>query len=180
MSGSRRAPAPATSYVIATLPATTLLLGDRFLFGRFFLACLLLCWRLFSWLLLFCWSFFLGRCFFGRRFLGSGLTSPSAATSRSGWSGCRGLRCRARTILHDARFFFLFFFLVKILFQRFAVGAAVAVFVHFVIPAPEGPIIEAHISSCEFDGHRAVCAGAQENKTTLSRIYTRSRNGARL
>src|SRR5882672_7986547 len=167
MSGSRRAPAPATSYVIATLPATTLLLGDRFFLGSF------LC-------RLFCWSFFLGRCFFGRRFLGSGLTSPSAATSRSGWSGCRGLRCRARTILHDARFFFLFFFLVKILFQRFAVGAAVAVFVHFVIPAPEGPIIEAHISSCEFDGHRAVCAGAQENKTTLSRIYTRSRNGARL
>jgi hypothetical protein len=80
----------------------------------------------------------------------------------------RRLRLRARTILHHAGFFFLFFFLVKILFQSFAVGAAVAVFIHFVIPAPEGPIIEAHISSCVFGGHRGLCAGAQENKTTVS------------
>src|SRR6266404_4987641 len=135
-------------------------LAGRFLLGRFFLRCLFLGRGLLCRLLL--GGFLLGRSFFLRwRFLGRSW----AASATSGW--CRRgfphrLRGGARTIFHHSGFFFLFFFLLKILFQRFAVGAAVGVLVGFIIAAPEGPIIEAHSSSCEFDGHRAWSAGARK------------------
>src|SRR5712671_3191465 len=145
------------------LSSFTCRLACRFFLGRFFLRCLFLRRRFLGLFLrclllgrgLFSWSLFLRGRFLGRW--------PAAAAT----SWCRrgfpyGLRRGARTVFHDTGFFFLFFFLLKILFQRFAVGAAVGVLVGFIIAAPEGPIIEAHSSSCEFDGHRAWSAGARK------------------
>src|SRR5215813_5386654 len=113
-----------SSHVLTTAFPALLFCGfPRGLFRRF-----LLC------------GFFLGRFLFRRRlFPGWRFFDGRLPGSRGRrWSFHR--RFRSRTILSYAGFLFLFFLLVKILFQCFAVGATVAVFVHFVIPAPEGPI----------------------------------------
>src|SRR5712671_5748328 len=155
------------------LSSFTCRLACRFFLGRFFLRCLFLRRRFLGLFLrcflfgrgLFNWSLFLRGRFLGR-------WPAAAATTR--W--CRrgfpyGLRRGARAVFHDTGFFFLFFFLLKILFQRFAVGAAVAVLIGFIIPAPEGPIIEAHSSSCEFDGRRGLVRRGPGNKTTLANLH---------
>src|SRR5450755_2031249 len=48
---------------------------------------------------------------------------------------------------YQNRFFFLFFLFFQILFQRFAIGAAVTVFICLIVPTVQSRIIEAHISS---------------------------------
>src|SRR5215467_11654984 len=114
------------------------------LFGRFFLCSLLG----------FLGRFFLGNFLFRRLLLCRRLFGlrPAATARRDYRCGfCPWLRLRFRHFVfftdHAGFFFFLFFFL-EIFFQRFAIAAtAVSVFIHFVVPAVEGRIIEAHVAS---------------------------------
>src|SRR5208282_4871256 len=76
---------------------------------------------------------FLCRCLL---FRGSAL---AAAATRWGY--------RRRFSHRWQRLDFLFFLFFQILFQRFAVGAAVSVLIRLIVPTVESRIIEAHISS---------------------------------
>src|ERR1035441_4011967 len=149
------------------LAAAAFFLGG-FLLGRFFRRCL------FGGLLLGCFLFgcFLLRSLFGRRFfrsrffgscflrgnlLGGGLfrgrsTATTAAERRYGL-GFRGRLGYTLVFLDGGWFFLLFFLFVKILFQRFAKGAAFTKFIGFIVPTVQSRIIERHISSCIFSAH---------------------------
>src|ERR1017187_9802447 len=116
------------------------LLG-RFLLGWSFLDGRLLCGRL------------LGRSFLSRSFL-LGRCTRTAPAAR--WRGGRRYSGRLTghrygdlvvLFLYQNGFLFLFFLFLQILFQRFAEGAAVTVFIRLIVPTVESRIIEAHISS---------------------------------
>src|SRR5690348_12337215 len=105
-----------------------------FLFRRSFLFCR-------SFFL--CWGFLLCRSFLPG---GRGLTSAGSARHgfrRRSWR----FRFRGSHVLAHTWFLILFFLFLKIFFQRFAIGAAVAIFIHFIIPTVKGQIVEAHVSS---------------------------------
>src|SRR5208282_2259644 len=87
---------------------------------------------------------FLCRCLL---FRGSAL---AAAATRWGYRrrfSHRWQRLDLVVFLYQNGFFFLFFLFFQILFQRFAVGAAVSVLIRLIVPTVESRIIEAHISS---------------------------------
>src|ERR1035441_78277 len=121
------------------------LLG-RFLLGWSFLDGRLLCGRLLC-------RIFLGRSFLSRSFL-LGRCTRTAPAAR--WRGGRRYSGRLTghrygdlvvLFLYQNGFLFLFFLFLQILFQRFAEGAAVTVFIRLIVPTVESRIIEAHISS---------------------------------
>src|SRR5271167_1927190 len=76
--------------------------------------------------------------FLGRRFL---LWRPALASATTRWSW-RRFRHRWRRVnlvvfLYENGFFLLFFLFFQILFQRFAVGAAVTVLIRLIVPTVE-------------------------------------------
>src|ERR1039457_3687562 len=129
-------------------------LTAAFLAGHFFLCRFLCCFlRRF---LLDQFSFFPGGRFFcrflGRLFLRRRLLLRGAALATARWSYRRRFSHRWQRLdlvvfLYENGFFFLFFLFFQILFQRFAVGAAVSVLIRLIVPTVESRIIEVHISS---------------------------------
>src|SRR5208283_2258012 len=115
-------------------PLTAAFLAGNFFLCRFFrrpLGCFLC-------------RLFLCRCLL---FRGSAL---AAAATRWGYRrrfSHRWQRLDLVVFLYQNGFFFLFFLFFQILFQRFAVGAAVSVLIRLIVPTVESRIIEAHISS---------------------------------
>src|ERR1039458_2953779 len=131
-------------------------LPDRFCFfpgGRFFFRFLLDRFSFFPGGRFFCR--FLCRllgCFLGRLFLRRRLLLRGAALATARWSYRRRFSHRWQRLdlvvfLYENGFFFLFFLFFQILFQRFAVGAAVSVLIRLIVPTVESRIIEVHISS---------------------------------
>src|ERR1022692_4453694 len=97
-------------------------------------------------------SFFLGRLLSRSFLLGRRTRTAPAARWRGGrrYSGSlTGHRYGDLVVLflYQNGFLFLFFLFLQILFQRFAEGAAVTVFIRLIVPTVESRIIEAHISS---------------------------------
>src|SRR5208282_5559641 len=118
-------------------PLTAAFLAGNFFLCRFFR-------RLLRHFLLDRFRLFLCRCLL---FRGSAL---AAAATRWGYRrrfSHRWQRLDLVVFLYQNGFFFLFFLFFQILFQRFAVGAAVSVLIRLIVPTVESRIIEAHISS---------------------------------
>src|SRR5208282_1966802 len=116
--------------------------------GRFFLGTLL---RRFLFGCLLSCRFLFRRLLFRRSFLLSSGFARAAAATAGGSRGFgrrwrRGSHRLAHCRLHAAWLFFLLFLFFKVLFQRFAVGAAVAE-VFFFITCVESGIVERHCSS---------------------------------
>src|SRR5262249_35672389 len=124
---------------------------------------------------LLCW-FLLCRFLFCRRLLARWRRFSAAA---HGWFRFfdPGFRFGHSAFFAHAGFFFFFLFLLEVFFQRFAVGAAVAVLIHFIIPTVQGQIVKRHGSSCSIFGLGRMLAEAQGNRTTDGASV---RNGARL
>src|ERR1039458_5950253 len=125
---------PLTAALIAR---NFLLLGRflRWLLGRFFLGRLSLflgSWFSSCFLRRLLGRFFLGGSFLDWRFLGRRLLLWRPALAPARWNYRRRFPHRWRNgnlvvFFYQNRFFFLFFLFFQILFQRFAVGAAVTV-----------------------------------------------------
>src|ERR1017187_2162054 len=138
-------------------PLTAAFLAGHFFFCRFL-------WSFLRRFLLDQFSFFPGGrffcrflrrllgCFLGRLFLRRRLLLRGAALATARWSYRRRFSHRWQRLdlvvfLYENGFFFLFFLFFQILFQRFAVGAAVSVLIRLIVPTVESRIIEVHISS---------------------------------
>src|SRR5260370_8752642 len=139
--------------------------------GRFFCGFLRRLFCLFLFLCrLFFWGRLLDRSFLCRRLLGRRPALASATTQWSYWRRrSHRFPCWRRgkfVVIYEGGFLFLFLFFVQILFQRFAIGAAVAVLIRLIVPTVESRIFEAHISSCVFvvtQAHSRTGPGNQDN-----------------